>query len=168
MSLRGARHQPSDAGAKGYYSRCEERGISRATRQSWLSHWVTEGRDCFAGWLAMTENLLARNDTRGRDCFACWLAMTDERWLAMTERLSSLRGARHQPSDEAISPLCHSDPLRHSRENGNLIIVLRYIYAFLIICKNSLADSEALPTNAPLICSQIVNSRIFFALTDPP
>ena len=89
-------------------------------------------------------------------------------WLAMTERLSSLRGARHQPSDEAISPLCHSDPLRHSRENGNLIIVLRYIYAFLIICKNSLADSEALPTNAPLICSQIVNSRIFFALTDPP
>jgi len=96
----------------------------------------------------------------GRDCFADW--------LAMTKRLSSLRGARHQPSDEAISPLCHSDPLRHSRENGNLIIVLRYIYASLIICKNSLADSEALPTNAPLICSQIVNSRIFFALTDPP
>ena len=112
----------------------------------------TEGEDCFAGWLAMTESRLARNDGRkmarkdgkiiviarskasaerrgnlakslgagGRDCHAYWLAMTDERWLAMTERLSSLRGARHQPSDEAISPLCHSDPICHSRENGNL------------------------------------------------
>ena len=76
----------------------------------------TGGRDCFAGWLAMTENLLARNDgkiiviarskasaerrgnlakslvtreeglprrltrndTGGRDCFAGWLAMTEK------------------------------------------------------------------------------------------
>ena len=30
----------------------------------------TEGRDCFAGWLAITE---------GRDCFADWLAMTESR-----------------------------------------------------------------------------------------
>ena len=29
--------------------------------------------------------LLARKDTEGEDCFAGWLAMTDERWLTMTE-----------------------------------------------------------------------------------
>ena len=36
----------------------------------------TEGEDCFAGWLAMTdERWLAR--TEGRDCHAGWLAMTE-------------------------------------------------------------------------------------------
>ena len=43
------------------------------TDERWLT--MTEGEDCFAGWLAMTG---------GRDCHAGWLAMTDERWLTMT------------------------------------------------------------------------------------
>ena len=73
-SLRGARHQPSDAGAKEYCSRCEEQGISRATkgrkgivvvarseaiaeRRGNLAKSLSDGREGL-------PRLLARNDGR--------------------------------------------------------------------------------------------------------